>query len=170
MTTADASTPIRNGSIRLVAVLGWLVALGTVLVGLAMLAIVGAPIAANAALRPAVMVAFAVSAVCWASVGFLLLDRRPDNSVGRYALVIGLGYSLSVLGSAVTALALEQPGAAWRGVAGVAAWLAAFASLVTPLVLIVALVFPTGRGQTAAAWTAWSGRVSAPGWSSSSSS
>ena len=97
MTTADAQ-PIRNGSIRLVAVLGWLVALGTVLVGLAMLAIVGAPIAANAALRPAVMVAFAVSAVCWASVGFLLLDRRPDNSVGRYALVIGLGYSLSVLG------------------------------------------------------------------------
>ena len=91
------------------------------------------------------MVVFVILGITWATVGALLVVRRPENSVGRYALVIGAAYALSILTAALMSSAWAVGSDADRRVAAVLAWLTQVLSAATGLVLYVPLVFPSGR-------------------------
>lgn len=97
---------------------------------------------------PTNMVLIALLGITWATVGALLVLRRPGNPVGRIMVVVGLGLALSVLTVAVAFASLATGTVVGRQVASLAG---ALTSLLTPilvLVLYLPMIFPTGRGTT----------------------
>jgi hypothetical protein len=134
-----------------VAIGSWFVAVGAVLIGLAVLAITGAPVPENTFdMGPLGLLTFGVPAVAWATLGALLVARLPGSVIGRFAVVIGFGFAFSVLGTALLAVAVQRDGTAWRVLLDVAAWGTCLASLLTGLIFYVAAIFPTGHGHTRA--------------------
>jgi hypothetical protein len=85
--------------------------------------------------------------VAFASVGALLVVRRPGNAVGWCMVLIGAGYALGMLAAAVTFSAVAD-GPAGSGTARVAAWLTVLFTTIGGLVFGLGLIFPTGRGHT----------------------
>lgn len=87
--------------------------------------------------------------VTFASVGALLVVRRPGNAVGWCMVLIGDGYALGGLSAAITGSAVAD-GPAGAATAGVAGWLTVFFTTMGGLVFGLGLIFPTGRGHTPA--------------------
>jgi hypothetical protein len=139
-------TGARWSIVRGAALCGWLAATVGGCLGLVLQAAQPAPIVPNTfGLGPGSMVAFVILGVTWATVGALLVVRRPDNVVGRYMILVGAGYSVSILAAVIT----------FRAVAGgdvaltrTAAWWTVLLSSIGSLVLYLGFIFPTGRGQT----------------------
>lgn len=80
-----------------------------------------------------------LSWLLWAPVGFLILDKRPKNTVGIAAMLVGVGIGSGFILDAVVTSIGSSPVAAWLDLAtqflGVLPWLA---------ILWLLLVFPTG--------------------------
>jgi uncharacterized membrane protein YidH (DUF202 family) len=96
----------------------------------------------------AAMVGYLIQGVTWASVGALLIVRRPENAVGWLMVLVGVGYSLSQL---TVSLASSFAGANTAGgdrLAQVAGWLTVLLQLVTVLHFAIGFLFPTGRVQS----------------------
>ena len=91
------------------------------------------------------MVVFVILGISWATVGALLVVKRPENSVGRYVLLIGAAYALSIMTAALTFSAWADGSDTDRRFAAVTAWLTVLTSATTGLVVYVPLVFPNGR-------------------------
>jgi len=136
----------RRSIMRAVALCGWLAATVGGCLGLVLQASQPAPIAPNTfGLGPASMVAFVILGITWATVGALLVARRPDNVVGRYMILVGAGYSVSILAAILTFRAVADGDVA---LARTAAWWTVLLSSIGSLVLYLGFIFPTGRGQT----------------------
>lgn len=96
------------------------------------------------------LVGFELLGISFASVGGLLVVRRPENVVGWYMVVIGEGYAFGGLFAAITGSAAAD-GPAGAATAGLAGWLTVFfASALGGLVFGMGFIFPTGRGHTPA--------------------
>ena len=92
---------------------------------------------------------FDVLGVTFASVGALLVVRRPENAVGWCMVLIGASNALAGLTSAITFSAFaDGPPAATT--AGIAAWLTNLFLLLGSFVLPLGFIFPNGRGHTPA--------------------
>ena len=136
----------RQRLVILFAAAGWAVAVTGGLVALAMLVVGGLPhVETTFGLGAGGMVGFVVLGISWATVGALLVARRPDNVIGRYMIVVGAGYSLSILTGIVTFDAIAANDVALARAAG---WLTVLTSSIGELTLYIALIFPTGRGHT----------------------
>jgi hypothetical protein len=94
------------------------------------------------------LVGFGVLGVTFASVGSLLVVRRPENAVGWFMLLIGVSNALAGLTAAITFSAVAD-GAAGTALAGVAGWLTNLFAILGSLVVALGFIFPTGRGHTA---------------------
>ena len=71
---------------------------------------------------PAAMVGFAIDGLCWASIGALLVVRRPENAVGWLMVIVGIGHAGSQLSiSMASAFAAEGSADAVR-LAQIAGW------------------------------------------------
>jgi hypothetical protein len=93
---------------------------------------------------------FALLGVAFASVGALLVVRRPDNIIGGLMVVIGDGYAIGIFWAAVTfSLAAHPLAVPWLSVP-VAGWLTVLFTSIGGLVFALGFIFPTGRGQTPA--------------------
>ena len=95
------------------------------------------------------MLGFDFLGVTFASVGALLVVRRPENAVGWWMVLIGASNALGGLTGAITFSAVAD-GPAGAATAGVAGWLTNLFIMVGSLVLALGFIFPTGRGHTAA--------------------
>ena len=95
------------------------------------------------------LLGFDVLGVTFASVGALLVVRRPENAVGWWMVLIGASNALAGLTAAITFSAVAD-GPARAATAGVAGWLTNLFILLGSLVLPLGLIFPTGRGHTPA--------------------
>ncbi len=96
------------------------------------------------------LVGFELLGISFASVGGLLVVRRPENAVGWCMVVIGEGYAFGGLFAAITGSAAAD-GSAGAATAGLAGWLTVFfASALGGLVFALGFIFPTGRGHTPA--------------------
>jgi hypothetical protein len=92
----------------------------------------------------------AVLGVAFATVGALLVVRRPGNIIGWLMVIIGDGYAVGVFWSAVTFSLAAHPSAVdWLDVR-VAAWLTVLFTSLGGMVLAIGFIFPTGRGHTPA--------------------
>jgi hypothetical protein len=87
--------------------------------------------------------------VTFASVGALLVVRRPGNAVGWCMVLIGVGYALGGLSAAVTGSAVAD-GPAGAATAGLAGWFTVFFTTIGAIVFGLGFIFPTGRGHTPA--------------------
>ena len=95
------------------------------------------------------MLGFDFLGVTFASVGALLVVRRPENAVGWWMVLIGACNALGGLTGAITFSAVAD-GPAGATTAGVAGWLTNLFIIVGSLVFALGFIFPTGRGHTAA--------------------
>jgi hypothetical protein len=87
--------------------------------------------------------------VTFASVGAVLVVRRPANAVGWWMVLIGASNGLAGLTAAITFSAFAD-GSAGAATAGAAGWLTNLLLMLGSLVLGLGFIFPTGRGHTAA--------------------
>ena len=93
------------------------------------------------------MLGFDFLGVTFASVGALLVVRRPENAVGWWMVLIGASNALGGLTGAITFTAFAD-GPAGAATAGVAGWLTNLFIMLGSLVLALGFIFPTGRGHT----------------------
>jgi hypothetical protein len=93
------------------------------------------------------LVGFELLGVTFASVGALLVIRRPGNAVGWCMVLIGDGYALGGLSAVGTCMAAAS-GPAGTAAASVAAWFTVLFTTIGGLVFGLGIIFPTGRGHT----------------------
>lgn len=96
---------------------------------------------------PTALVGLELLGVTFASVGALLVVRRPGNAVGWCMVLIGVGYALGGLSAAITGSAVAD-GPAGAATAGLAGWFTVFFTTIGGLVFGLGFIFPTGRGHT----------------------
>jgi hypothetical protein len=94
------------------------------------------------------MVGFLIEGLCWASVGALLVVRRPENSLGWLMVLVGAGHALSQL-SVALAFAFAADGTAnGQRLAQVAGWATVGLQLVGVFQIAIGFVYPSGRVQS----------------------
>ena len=126
----------------------WIVVIAAGVGALVIRALYPFPLVANTfGLGPASIVAGAVLGFTWATVGALLVARRPENVVGRWVLLVGFGYAAAMLMSAAMSFTTAQ-GPAGFELTRVLAWLTGLFSLLATGVIYLAVIFPTGRGHS----------------------
>lgn len=128
-------------------------------VGLAIVGAVGAgvvrfvspaPFIGGFGFNSATMTGYAIQGVMWATIGALLIVRRPDNSVGWLMVPLGVGYALSQLTVAVTFSFAAEGNPQSDRFAQIAGWVTVLLQLVTMLQFAIGFVFPSGRVQSRA--------------------
>ena len=97
--------------------------------------------------KPA-MVGYVISGLTWASIGALLVWRRPQNAVGWLLVLVGAGYALSQFTVSLTFLFLAEHTAQGDQRAQIAGWVTVLLQLVAILQVAIGFVFPTGRAQS----------------------
>jgi hypothetical protein len=95
------------------------------------------------------LVGFAFLGLTFASVGALLVERRPQNAVGWCMVLIGAAYAVGVLFAAMTFSAVAD-GPDGAATARLTAWLALLFTTIGGVIFGLGLIFPTGRGHTPA--------------------
>jgi hypothetical protein len=95
----------------------------------------------------AAMVGYLIQGVTWASIGALLVVRRPENAVGWLMVLVGVGYSVSQL-TVSMASSFAASTAEGDRLAQFAGWLTVLLQLVTVLHFAIGFLFPSGRVQS----------------------
>jgi hypothetical protein len=132
------------------AIVGWLAAVVGAVGGVALRIIDPVPVIPDElGVGNVSLVGFGFLGVTFASVGALLVVRRPENTVGWWMVVIGGSNALAVMTAAV-AFSAAADGPAGVAVAGIAAWLTNLFAQVGSAVFALGFIFPTGRGHTPA--------------------
>jgi hypothetical protein len=132
------------------ALVGWVAALAGAVAAITLRVLDPVPIVRGAfGFTDAALVGFEFLGVTFASVGALLVMRRPGNAVGWCMVLIGAGYALGGLAAAVTSSALAD-GPQGAETASIAGWLTVLFTTIGGLVFGLGLIFPTGRGHTPA--------------------
>ena len=126
--------------------------LGLAIVGAIGTAVVHAlysiPVAGAFGFGKAAMVGYVIAGLTWASIGALLVWRRPQNAVGWLMVLVGAGYALSQLTVSLTFLFLAEHTAEGDQRAQIAGWITVLLHLVAILQLAIGFIFPTGRVQS----------------------
>lgn len=132
------------------AIVGWLAALVGAVGGVALRIVDPVPIIPDAlGAGDLAQLGFDFLGVTFASVGALLVVRRPENAVGWCMVVIGASNALAGLTAAITFSAFAD-GPAGAATAGIAGWLTNLFIFLGSVVLPLGFIFPTGRGHTPA--------------------
>jgi hypothetical protein len=93
------------------------------------------------------IVPIVVLGITWATVGALLMIKRPDNAVGRWVLLVGVAATISMFAGAAVSYALAERSDAFM-LTRLIGWLGGLATVLGSVVFYLAMIFPTGRGQT----------------------
>jgi hypothetical protein len=97
---------------------------------------------------PLAMIAFIIMGLSWASIGAFLVIRRPHNVVGLLMVVAGAGYSLSMLGLALTFAFAAEQSASGQDLAELVGWVTVLCTNIGAAVFAIGFIFPTGRAQS----------------------
>lgn len=130
------------------AVVGWVAALAGAIGTIVLRMVDPAPLLPGVfGFGPTALVGLELLGVTFASVGAVLVVRRPGNAVGWCMVLIGVGYALGGLSAAITGSAVAD-GPAGAATAGLAGWFTVFFTTIGGLVFGLGFIFPTGRGHT----------------------
>ena len=132
--------PFAVGGLGL-AILG---AVGTVVVRI----VAPAPIVGTFGFNEITLIGYLIAGLTWASIGALLVMRRPENSVGWLMVILGVGYTLSQFSVSLTFAFAAEGTAEGDREAQIAGWATVLLQLVTVLQLAIGFLFPTGRVQS----------------------
>jgi len=132
------------------AIVGWLAAVAGAVGAIALRIVDPVPMVPNSfGFGDTALVGFEFLGLTFASVGALLVVRRPENAVGWCMVLIGAGHALGGLSAAVTSSALAD-GPSGAATAGLAGWLTVLFTTIGGLLFGLGFIFPTGRGHTPA--------------------
>ncbi len=106
------------------------------------------PVAGAFGFGKTAMVGYVVAGLTWASVGTLLVWRRPQNAVGWLLLLVGVGYALSQLTVSLTFMFIAEHTVRGDQLAQIAGWITVLLQLVAILQIAIGFLFPTGRVQS----------------------
>jgi hypothetical protein len=147
---------------RAFATVGWLLAVVGGIGAIALRLIDPVPVVPNTfGFGDVALVGFELMGVAFASVGAMLVVRRPRNAVGWCMVIIGVGYADGGLAAAATYSAAAHASDSGQLVA-VAAWLTTALTTIGGLTFALPFIFPTGRAQNPT-W-GWLIRLSIPTW------
>jgi hypothetical protein len=119
-------------------------AMGTVVVRI----VAPVPILGAFGFNQVVMIGYLIAGLTWASIGAVLVVRRPENVVGWLMVFVGVGYSLSQVSVSLTFAFIAEGTAQAERLAQVAGWTTVLLQLVTVFQLAIGFLFPTGRVQS----------------------
>ncbi len=133
------------------AVVGWVAALTGAIATIALRIVDPAPLLPGLyGFGPMALIGLELLGVTFASVGAVLVVRRPGNAVGWCMVLIGVGHALGGLSGAIAGSAVAD-GPAGAATAGLAGWFTVFfITTMGGLVFGLGFIFPTGRGHTPA--------------------
>lgn len=147
---------------RTFAAAGWLAACAGGIGAIALRMIDPVPVLPNTfGFGDVALIALELMGAAFASVGALLVIRRPGNAVGWCMVIIGVGYADGGLAAAVTYSAAAHAGHG-GGMEALAAWFTTALTTIGGLTFALPFIFPTGRGQNRT-WDALI-RLSIPTW------
>jgi hypothetical protein len=119
-------------------------AVGTALVRL----VSSAPVVGAFGFGEAAMVGYVIEGLTWASIGAVLVTRRPHNAVGWLMVLVGVGYALSQLTVALTFAFAADGTSQGERLAQITGWITVLLQLVAIPQLAIGFLFPTGRVQS----------------------
>ena len=96
------------------------------------------------------MVGFLIAGLSWASIGALLVVRRPGNTVGWLMVVVGVGFTLSQLSVALTSTFAATGTAEGLRSAQIAGWATVMLQLVGVFQIAIGFLYPSGKVQSSA--------------------
>ena len=96
----------------------------------------------------ATMVGFVIEGLSWASIGALLVIRRPGNAVGWLMVLIGVGHTLSQLSVSLTFAFAAEGTAQGERLAQIAGWATVLLQLVGVFQVAIGFLYPSGRAQS----------------------
>ena len=144
-TTASARTPL---PVTIVAAVGWGMAVAGAIGAVALRRLDPVPLLPSRfGFGDVALVGFEVMGVAYASVGALLVVRRPRNAVGWCLLLVGLGYADAGFFAAAASSAAALGTDAGRQLAGATGWLTLLLTTLGGLFFALPFIFPTGRGH-----------------------
>ena len=94
------------------------------------------------------MVGYLIGGLAWASMGALLVIRRPGNAVGWLMVLVGVGFALSQLSISLASMFAAEGTAEGQRLAQVAAWVTVLLQLVGVFQVAIGFLFPGGRAQS----------------------
>jgi hypothetical protein len=94
------------------------------------------------------LVGFEVMGVAFASVGSLLVIRRPRNAIGWCMVLIGISYGLGGASAAATSSLAAIDTESARRTTQFAGWLTVLLTTLGGFLFGIGFIFPTGRGHT----------------------
>ena len=134
---------------RAFAIVGWGLAVFGAAATIAVRIVTQAPFIRDAfGFGPTVMVAILTMGLSWASIGAVLVIRRPNNAVGRIMVVFGTAYALSMFSAALTLAFVADGTAEGNRLAGLSAWVTVLFTTLGSLEFLIGFIFPTGRAQS----------------------
>jgi hypothetical protein len=95
----------------------------------------------------AAMVGYVIQGLCWVSIGTILVFRRPENTLGRLMVLVGVGYALSQLSVSLTFAFAAEGTAEGLRLAQIAGWATVLLQLVGVFQLAIGFLFPSGHVQ-----------------------
>ncbi len=95
-----------------------------------------------------VMIGFLIEGLIWASIGALLVVRRPDNAVGWLMVLVGAGHVLSQLSVSLASAFAAEGTAQGERLAQFAGWATILLQLVGVFQVAIGFLFPTGRAHS----------------------
>jgi hypothetical protein len=96
----------------------------------------------------ATMVGFLISGLTWASIGALLVVRRPGNAVGWLMVLVGVGFAMSQLSISLTSTFAAEGTPQGERVAQIAGWATVLLQLVGIFQIAIGFLYPSGRVQS----------------------
>ena len=94
------------------------------------------------------MVGYLIAGLTWASIGALLVVRRPENAVGWLMVLIGVGHALPQLTVCLAFSFAAEGTVDGERRAEIAGWVTVLLNLVAILQVAIGFIFPSGRAQT----------------------
>jgi hypothetical protein len=141
---------MRRASV-LFAVVGLVAAVASAVIAITLRIVDPAPmIPSTFGFSDAALVGFACFGIAFAGIGALLVVRRPWNTVGWLMVVGGVAHAAAGMGGAIASSLLAVDTVQGDAFAAVVAWLTLFCVSAGACVLVLAILFPTGRGHTRA--------------------
>jgi vacuolar-type H+-ATPase subunit I/STV1 len=96
----------------------------------------------------ATMAGFLISGLSWASIGALLVVRRPGNAIGWLMVVVGVGFAQSQLSIALTSTFAADGTPQGQRLAQIAGWATVMLQLVGIFQIAIGFLYPSGRVQS----------------------
>ena len=97
---------------------------------------------------PTAMVGFVIEGLCWASIGALLVIRRPGNAVGWLMVIVGIGHTGSQLSISIASAFAAEGSADGVRLAQLAGWVTVLLQLVGVCQVAIGFLYPDGRVQS----------------------